>query len=355
MNTETQKSLERAKAYCYAWNVRAAYPIFRRYFDRLPFEPEPAHAEYIGFFVRVLFEMGKELELKFYMRHLEALYQINKSAFVAYPLGVVYSYSGFSKAETARRLFEEILIDSQGEPYHARARMMLANFYLERGDLEASRRYIEEIPLPQPDPMGGTLVEIWRAVIERREGQADLCRRRLEALLPRVNRRKDWYGYFSAKVVLGMAYLDLGDVETGRTIVDEVRRLFAGRRLKLAQVQMAELEKLLREKSGQGSVQYESESTFLFLFADKRFCLKTTSRTDLLLLRLLQQGNLERNAIIESLYHRPYRGKRDDQRIYRYIYSLRRRLHDAGLPSGIIAREGNRYCLAEEIKKVNYA
>ena len=75
--------LEEAREHFYAWRMLEAYNIFRRFFDRLPFSPEKEHAEYIGPFVRVLFELGKEFELKFYLAELEKLYQKQKHPHIA--------------------------------------------------------------------------------------------------------------------------------------------------------------------------------------------------------------------------------------------------------------------------------
>ena len=59
METKIQKELEKAKEYFYQLKLAEAYSILRRYFDRLPFKPEPQHGEYMGMFIRVLSELGK--------------------------------------------------------------------------------------------------------------------------------------------------------------------------------------------------------------------------------------------------------------------------------------------------------
>ena len=71
MGPKLHTQLEEAKACFYSWRLVEAYNILRRYFDRLPFQPEPEHAEYIGLFVRTLAELGKDYELKFYVTELE--------------------------------------------------------------------------------------------------------------------------------------------------------------------------------------------------------------------------------------------------------------------------------------------
>ena len=134
MDSKNHKLLEKAKVYFYSWRMLEAYNIYRRYFDRLPFAPEKEHAEHIGLFVRILFELGKEFELKFYLSELERHYEKSKAPFIAYTLGVVYSYSGQLKMEAARSLFEGIVKDPNAKSYHPRAKMMLADYYQRKND-----------------------------------------------------------------------------------------------------------------------------------------------------------------------------------------------------------------------------
>ena len=106
MDSKTHKQLEEAKGYFYLGRLLEAYGILRRYFDRLPFKPEKGHAEYIGIFARVLLELGKENDLKFYMVELERLYQKSREPAIAYPLAVVYAYLSAPKMESAKAVLE---------------------------------------------------------------------------------------------------------------------------------------------------------------------------------------------------------------------------------------------------------
>ena len=73
MEEKSSKELEKAKEHFHKGKLLEAYNILRRYYDRLPFKPEKAHAIYIGMFMRVLSELGKRNELNFYMLALEKL------------------------------------------------------------------------------------------------------------------------------------------------------------------------------------------------------------------------------------------------------------------------------------------
>ena len=74
MDLKTQKELEKAKELFYDGRLLDSYNIFRRFYDRSAFlSQETGHADYIGYFVRILLELGKDFELKFYLSELEKL------------------------------------------------------------------------------------------------------------------------------------------------------------------------------------------------------------------------------------------------------------------------------------------
>ena len=109
MESKIHKQLEEAKSHFYAWRMLDAYNILRRFFDRLPFQPDPRHAEYIGIFVRVLGELGRTSELKFYVATLERHYERNKNPVIGYALIVVYMNLSEARPESAKKLCDELL------------------------------------------------------------------------------------------------------------------------------------------------------------------------------------------------------------------------------------------------------
>src|SRR5947207_172667 len=102
METKSLSQLEQARAYFYSGNLSECYSLLRRYFDRLPFRPEPQHADFVGIFCRVLLELGREFELRFYLTELERLYETNKASYVGYTLGVVHSYSSHPQPDVSQ-------------------------------------------------------------------------------------------------------------------------------------------------------------------------------------------------------------------------------------------------------------
>src|SRR4051812_46493744 len=102
MKTKIEDQLEEAKAHFYAWRMLDAYNLFRRFFDRLPFQPDPRHAEYIGIFVRILGELGRISELKFYVAALERQYAREKNPVIGFALVVVYTNMSEPRPETSK-------------------------------------------------------------------------------------------------------------------------------------------------------------------------------------------------------------------------------------------------------------
>lgn len=353
MDSKNRQLLEKAKACAYAWKMLEAYNIFRRFFDRLPFAPQEEHAEYIGLFVRVLFELGKEFELNFYLSELERLYEKSKEPYIAYPLGVVYSYSGQPKMEAARMLFEEIVRNPDAKRYHAKAKMMLADYYQRKGDNLACRMLIESIEDPGDDPQLGHLILIWKAVVARCDKDTRTAKLLLESLLQVVDPQTDWYAYFSAINVLAMVYIDEGDTKRAKSIIAEVKALFAGKRLKMLQVQIEALEELVQEKNALGKIRVQHrDDDCLFTYADKTLQLKNKSPAERLLLLLIKKRFLDKAIIVKNLYDRQYRAEQDDKLIYYHIHTLRKRLKSIGLPPEAIASEGNGYRLVPEVESL---
>ena len=170
MAKTSETLLEQAKQHFYALRLLDAYAIFRRYFDRIPFQPEKQHAEYIGMFARTLTELGKTAELKFYMGELERWNAKLKDPTIAYQLAIVYSYMPEPRIELARQIFEQLIRDPNAQDYRLKARMMLADYYDSKKDLGACRNLIFGLDLNEvKDPTLRLMYQIWRAKILRDE------------------------------------------------------------------------------------------------------------------------------------------------------------------------------------------
>ncbi len=336
--------LEEARQHFYAWRMLDAYNIFRRFFDRLPFSPEKEHADFIGPFVRILFELGKDFELKFYLQELEKLYQKRRDPHIAYPLGVVYSYSGVEKMEAARQIFESIVKDPDAIAYHPKSRMMLADYHQRKGDIRSCRLMIDSIS-PNVDESTRILVEIWKAVVARCEKKFEQARDIIIALLGTITRENDWYGYFSAKNELAIIYIEMDDFARAEILVNEVEKIFDQGRFRMFKVQIDYLRAILREKKDNGPVKLVKRDTDLYQLHHKKQILDLNPKItqDRLLLTLLKKGFLEKALIVKGIYGREYVAEKDDKLIYYHVHILRKRLRALGLAAEVLVSEKEGY------------
>ncbi len=212
-----------AKEHFYSLRLLEAYSIFRRFFDRIPFQPEKRHAEYIGMFARVLAELGKTSELKFYMGELERWYVKLKDPSIAYQLGIVYSYLPEPRTESARQIFENLMRDPLAEDYRLKARMMLADYYDMKNDLAACRQLIFGVELDEiTDPILKLMYRVWRAKILTDEKQLDSAVILLSEVLSQVTLESNWYLFWWSKIILARVFFGQKNRKDGRRIIGEV-------------------------------------------------------------------------------------------------------------------------------------
>lgn len=233
MADTSEAILSQAKEHFYALRLLEAYTLFRRFFDRLPFQPEKRHAEYIGMFARVLAELGKTSELKFYMGELERWHARLKDPAIAYQLAIVYSYLPEPRTESARQLFENLMRDPNAHSYRLKARMMLADYYDSKGDLPTCRQFIFGVELTEiGDPILRTMYCVWRAKILCDELKLDLADDLLTHVFQTVTLESNWYVYWWAKIILARLYHLRNDNVQTKTILSEVRNFLKASRCK---------------------------------------------------------------------------------------------------------------------------
>ncbi|MBI4403334.1 MAG: response regulator transcription factor [Deltaproteobacteria bacterium] len=348
-----QKRLEDAKALFYSWRLVEAYNILRRYFDRLPFSQEAEHAQYIGMFVRVLAELGKKHELTFYMNELEKLCKSNHSPNLEFQLAVVYYYS--NRNEEARAIFEDLIRNPVAAEFKVKSKMLLADYYQNKGDISACRQLIFSID-KQEDPSLNLLVEIWKAIVLRDESKLDEAEKIIEGLLGQIDARRDWYSYFSAKCVLANLFIKKGDITAASRLIREIRVLFEGRHFKAVQTQLEHMEKFIQEKQCQSVIFYEYRKNRCIIYcADKRLEFLSGTPTEKLLLLLAKNKIIDKDDIVRSLYSRPYVPERDDKLIYYHIHSLRKQLQIIGVLPSALHSERDGYRLEPKVEMVGGA
>lgn len=353
MGEKIKKSLEQAKEYFYSLRLVEAYNIFRRYFDRLPFQPDPEHAEYIGMFARILAELGKEYDLNFYLGELERLYNRLKSPPIAYQLAVVYAYLSQPRLENSKRLLEEIIKDPTAKPYHAKAKMMLADYYDRvANDVATCRSLIDSIKDIQ-DYKLMSLVRLWDAKILIEENKFAEADQVLRDVLKENTPDSNWYAFYSAKVLVALLYIRQSRMEDARAVVEEARKLFEGKHFKSVEIQLAALENQLESHNQRPVITLEkSNGAGVLKYEKKIISLKGKTPSDKLLLLFAKRGFVDKAFIVKSLYSRQYDSVRDDKLIYYHIYSLRKRLRDFGVPGDAISSENNGYRFLPEVQTI---
>jgi len=353
MDPKIQNSLAEARTHAHALRFVEAYNLFRRYFDRLPFQPEESHAEYISLFVRILFELGRDFDLKFYLQELEKIYDRTGSSWAAYSLAVVYSYSDTPKGEATRTLLEEVIRDPRAKALHPKARLMLADYYLGKGDVAACRAHVDSVVFPTGDLHLDGLVEVWRGVVLRREGRLGEARHLLASVIARYPAGEYWYVYFSARLIQAMVLVDLDRMEEAKEVIHETREIFSKHRFKLVQQQLEKLEALVAEKTSMGKLRLvKDEAGGVCWYADRQIRLREGAPSERLLLLLIRKGFLDKAIIVKSLYDRHYDAGHDDKLIYYHVHTLRKRLRALGLPPEAIENDGKGYRLVPEVEMV---
>jgi tetratricopeptide (TPR) repeat protein len=245
MEKNTEGLLVQAKNHFFALRLLEAYTIFRRFFDRIPFKPELGHAEYIGMFARVLAELGKTHELRFYMSELERWKEKTGDPAISYQLGIVYCYLPEPKFEKAKQIFEQIILDPSAQEYRIKARIMLADYYDDKKDIVACRRLIFSIdPKTVSDTSLALMVDVWRAKILRDEGNFVESRQILDEIFKKVTPETNWYVFWNSKLILARLYFLEGNRVAGQDILRDVKRFLKHTRCRSLEKAVPHLETL---------------------------------------------------------------------------------------------------------------
>lgn len=350
MESRTANQLAQAREHFFQCRLVDSYHLFRRYFDRLPFAVDDGHAEYVGMFVRILFELGKTNELNFYVPALEKHYARTKDPKVAYALGVVFRSLPDPKVEAARELFETIIRDKKADAdFRARARMMLAHYHdWKHNDLGACRQLIDDIEEPTDSNLRA-LWMIWRIKILKDEKRLESASALLADAEAEIRLEKDWYAYFCLRVIRASLLIEMHQMETAREVVREVRSMFDLRQFRSLKIQVEDLERRLRERMDLGRLTCLPRGDVVdYQYESQTLSLKAGAPAEKLLRALIRKDSLDKDAVMKVLYGRPYEGADDDRLIYYHIHSLRKRLRNLGLPEGGITYQGKSYRLVLE-------
>lgn len=353
MDSKIHKQLEEAKSLFYSHRLVEAYNILRRFYDRLPFEQRPEHAEYIAMFARILAELGKESDLKFYLAELERLYEKYKSPGLGYQLGFVYTYTSRNDVmpEVAKKLFEDILKNPEAKQYHVKAKLMLADYYDSvKNDIGTCRQIIDSIhEVDSPDLQ--QLVDIWRGKILRDEGQYAAAEAQLKDVLSRIDASRNWYAYYSAQLLLAYLYFLEKRFQEAEALIAEVRRIFENKRFKSMLAQFAVLEKKIADARKPSEIQLRvSEETMSIAYETKSLVLNVDAPADKFLMLLAKKGFLDKAFIVKNLFQKSYNGEQDDKLIYHAVHQARKKLQSVGIPKDAVESVESGYRLVPKVR-----
>lgn len=343
------QSLEQAKVLFYSWRLIEAYHIFRRHFDRIPFQVNSDHAEYIGLFARTLLELGKERELEFYRNALERQYKVSKNPSIGYSLGYIYDTAQPKNPARAKGIFEQILKDPLANSFHVKTKILLTSLYYNEKNLTVCRALVDSIP-PQADLKLQRTIEIWRGYIFQLEKRYPLAEALLENLVKKIPIEEDWYNYFSALNVLAIVYADQGKVVPARRLLFTLKKKFERCMFKTVQNQLIELERVVAAQDGSSTLILREEIDGISIeYGSRTHRMKETNSRNRLLLHLLKKRELDRGTIIRQAYGRTYQGITDNKLIYYQLHHIRKYLHSLGIPKKAITNMKDGYRLTSPV------
>lgn len=321
------KDLERAKKLFYGWKLHEAYLLLRRFFDRLPFNPQQEHALYLSYFVRCLLELGKDRELNFYRAQIESLARKWRTPDLFYQLAEVYCLGPQKNISTAKSLLEKVISDPAAQALHIKAKIFLAYcFDVESNDTAACREIIQTIEEPKERSLKLSL-EIWKIKILRDEGKLEQAEEAMTRLLKMLDPQEDWYAYFSAQIIRSGIWVKLGRKEQALKLLAEARKLAESSPFKTIKKQLAALEESFQEKPEQAELICEQGiRAWRLSWGRKTVELKHQTSAAKIFELFTKKEWLDKEQLAKRIFKKTYVPGKDDNKIHFQIHSLRKTL-----------------------------
>jgi len=356
MEMKTQKELEKAKEHFYELRLLECYNILRRYFDRLPFKPEKEHGEYIGIFVRVLSEIGKKNELSFYLSELEKLEPKTICPFITYQLAVAYVNSEPPQLKQAVLLLERFIKAQPKGDLAAKAKMTLAYCYDSISkDLAAVKGLIFSIS-DFEDPSVGFLLETWKAKVFRDEGNFIEAEKILKNLLNDLTPERDWYAYFTAKIIFIGLYRDWEKMDLARQLLVETLNLAKEKPLRTVKRQLSTIqESFADQKTNMPLVVRVGKGRDAISYMNASLEIDNSKPFEKLTKLLLIQKKLTKDEIVQALFEREYQEDTDDPMIYYHVHGVKKVLKRLGVANPNLVKKGPYYEFNGEVQLVEEA
>lgn len=351
MVEKQKRDLEKAKEHFFAWELHEAYSIFRRFFDRLPFCPELEHATYLSYFIRCLLELGKERELDFYLNQIEELSEKWKTPELNYQLAEVYCLGSSRDLQNAKGLLTEVIANPNARHLHSKAKIFLAYCYdAQDQDVASCRRIIDSIQ-DVGDRSTELSVELWKIKILRDEGNLSEAERLLTLFLKKIDSKKDWYAFFSAKILLGGLLALQDKKKEAAKLVSETKQLVENSPFRTLKAQFSALEEKLTASAPVPELTCEQGIRAWRLTLEQRSIeVKNQSKTAELLELFLKKEWVEKPYLVKKLFKKEYEPNADDSKIHSLIHAFRKTLQDLNLGVDPICFEEGRYHLVPKLK-----
>ncbi|MFM8269123.1 MAG: hypothetical protein ACKN9V_02955 [Pseudomonadota bacterium] len=354
MKTQASSHLTRARTLYYELRLEEAYPLFKKTFDEMSIERSCELTDFFSMFIRTLYELGKDEDLKNYRQKLFLVTEKNRTPELDYQVALSYLTQDSGDLDLARRLFEGILFRSQDVNLLARAKMGLATCHdiLSR-DWKICDSIISSIQVEGLDPYLIDLVSVWKAKILRDSGRIDEAERALGAFLATVKAHFHWHAYLSGQVILGGVYLRQERFDRLLSIIKEVRAYCDKYPLRTIRRQIDHLADQIKGRDHSVPLIWEKrKNSSVLKYEDKTLHLSGDKPWQKLLLSLIREKVLPKQEIIQRLYRRKYRSKTDDKLIYGQLHLLKKHLLKLGLSQRLVTKESFGYRWVPEVSEV---
>lgn len=354
MKSEISPDLKRAQELYYELRLNEAYPLFKNAFNEMSIEKSCEHVEFFSLFIRTLYELGKDDDLKNYRKKLTSISEKKRTPELDYQVALSYLTQDSGDLNLALSIFEGILFRTQDLNLIARTKMGLATCHdiLSR-DWKICDSIINSIKVDGLDPYLKDLVSVWKAKILRDAGQNDEAERALGTFLATVKSDFHWHAYLSGKVILGGVYLRQERFERLLSIIKEVRAYCDKYPLRTIKRQIDHLADQIKGHEHSVPLVWERNRNFSVLKYEGKILQLTGDKPwQRLLLSLIREKVLPKQEIIQRLYRRKYRSKTDDKLIYGQLHLLKKHLLKLGFSQKSITKESFGYRWVPEVSEV---